>query len=108
MSQPQPSDAGSSPGPKLSFSQKLFYWGSNYTGPTWDPKFKRFQTQWLYRLVLVLVLAGTAVVIYWVILQDITAGSRQGTAGRSRPGRDPGAVLAAAAGVSGPWKRCSA
>jgi hypothetical protein len=73
MSQPQSSNAGSSPGPKLSFFQRLFYWGSNYTGPAWDPKFKRFQTQWLYRFVLVLVLAGTAVVVYWVILQDVTA-----------------------------------
>ena len=73
MSQPQSSDAGSSPGPKLSFFQRLFYWGSRSGAPAWDPKFKRFQTQWLYRLVLVLALAATAVVIYWVILQDITA-----------------------------------
>jgi hypothetical protein len=72
MSQPQPSDGGSSPGPQLSFFQKLFFWNPKFGGPTWDPKFKRFQTQWLFRLVLVLALAGTAVVIYWVILQDIT------------------------------------
>ena len=73
MSQPQSSNAGSSPGPKLSFFQRLFYWGSKSGAPTWDPKFKRFQTQWLYRLLLVLVLACTAVVVYWVILQDVTA-----------------------------------
>lgn len=71
MSQPQPSNAGSSPSPKPSFFQRLFYWGSKSGGPTWDPKFKRFQTQWLFRLVLVFVLAATAIVIYWVIIQPI-------------------------------------
>lgn len=71
MSQPQPSNTGASSSPKLSFFQRLFYWGSKSGAPAWDPKFKRFQTQWLFRLVLVLVLAATVVVIYWVIVQPI-------------------------------------
>ena len=99
MSQPQPSGAGSSPGPKLSFFQRLFYWGSRSSGPTWDPKFKRFQTQWLFRFVLVLVLAVTAVVIYWVIIQDITQASVKALPTGVSLAVVLAPVLAAAAGV---------
>jgi hypothetical protein len=73
MSQSQPPSAGSSTGQQLSILQKLFFWGYDKSGaPTWDPKIKRFQTQWLVRLVLVILVAVTAAVIYWVIMQNIT------------------------------------
>lgn len=84
---------------KLTLFQRLFFLGSKPGGPKWDPKSKRFQTQWLARLVLVLVITTTAAVIYWVAIQKIEPATVKQLPAGADLAVVLAPVLAAAAGI---------